>query len=100
MVIDQIIIRDTKKYNQGVMFYGAIGIGYKSKLIMCSNGVTAIEYQDIIKKSGMFETLDQRYGEGKYTFMQDGAPAHNAGCTKMFLKKRCSFIVRWPTHLT
>ena len=65
---------------------------------MCSNGVTAIEYQYIIKKSGMFETLDQSYGEGKYTFMQDGAPAHNAGCTKMFLKKRCSFIARWPAN--
>lgn len=31
-----------------------------------------------------------------YTFMQDGGPAHSAAATKLFLKKRCSYIVKWP----
>ena len=64
--------------------YGTIGLGYKSKLIICSNGVNAVEYHDIITRSGMFEVLDERYGAGNYIFMQDGAPAHTSTATTLF----------------
>ena len=89
---------ETDKFTQGIMLYGAIGYGYKSKLVICSNGVNALEYQDNLIKSGMFQELDDRYGPGNYTFMQDGASAHTAGITKHFLKKRCSYIARWPSN--
>lgn len=92
------VFKETEKYSQGIMMYGAIGLGYKSRLIICSSGVNAIEYHDIITRSGMFEVLDQRYGAGNYTFMQDGAPAHTAAATRLFLKKRCSYIAKWPAN--
>ena len=80
------------------MVYGAIGIGYKSKLVICSNGVDNTEYRQIIEDSEMISTLDAKYGSGNYTFMQDGAPAHRSYLTTLYLKKRCSFINCWPPN--
>ena len=89
---------ESDKYNVSVMVYGAIGIGYKSKLVLCSDGVDNVEYRKIINESGMIDNLDRRYGQGCYTFMQDGAPAHKSALTTLFLKKRCSFINCWPAN--
>ena len=89
---------DSLKYDVSIMIYGAIGIGYKSKLVFCSGGVDNIEYRNIINESGMLPTLDSRYGVGNYTFMQDGAPAHRCKLTSLFLQKRCSFISSWPSN--
>ena len=89
---------ETEKFNVSVMVYGAIGIGYKSKLVLCSDGVDNLEYRKIIDESNMFNVLDARYGQGNYTFMQDGAPAHKSILTTLYLKKRCSFINCWPAN--
>ena len=56
------------------MIYGAIGLGYKSKLVVCQKSVDAIEYRKILEQSNMFNDLDPN----NYIFMQDGAPAHKS----------------------
>ena len=89
---------ETEKYCVSIMVYGAIGIGYKSKLVLCSDGVDNMEYREIINKSEMVDTLNRNHGAGCYTFMQDGAPAHKSHLTTLFLKKRCSFINCWPAN--
>ena len=78
---------ETVKYDVSVMVYGAIGIGYKSKLVFCSDGVDNQEYRQILDQSEMFQVLDARYGAGNYVFMQDGAPAHRCSLTTLYLKK-------------
>ena len=83
-----------EKFSTGIMVYGAIGVGYKSKLVACSNGVNAIEYRDILTKSEMFDSLQNK----DYLFMQDGAPAHKSDLTALFLQKRCSYISCWPAN--
>ena len=60
------------------MFWGAIGPGYKSPLILCSGGVDAPEYLQIIEKANLVADLDSLYGKWHWYFMQDGAPAHTA----------------------
>lgn len=89
---------ETEKYSVSVMVYGAIGVGYKSKLVLCSDGVDNVEYRQLINDSGMVDVLDTKYGQGQYTFMQDGAPAHKSSLTTLFLKKRLSFIKCWPAN--
>lgn len=78
--------------------YGAIGLDYKSKLVLCSEGVDALEYRTLIQKSEMIENLDAKYGVGNYLFVQDGAPTHTASCSLLYLKKRCSFVKCWPAN--
>lgn len=85
---------EKEKFSVSIMVYGAIGIGYKSKLVFCSNGVDALEYRNILEKSDMFKNLEA----GKYIFMQDGAPAHTSNITIPFLQKHCSFIKCWPAN--
>ena len=46
----------------------------------------------------MINKLDPIYGQGNYTFMQDGAPAHKCALTTLYLKKRCSFLNCWPAN--
>ena len=45
------------------MMYGAIGLGYKSKLIICSSGANAIEYHNIIQEAecSMFLAKDTEH---------------------------------------
>ena len=60
------------------MFWGAIGIGYKSDLVLCSNVMDGNEYVSIIANSKIIETCDMKYERHKWFFMQDGAPCHNS----------------------
>ena len=94
---DDIFI-EKAKYNPGIMVYGAIGKDYKSELVICDNSINDIEYRKIIEKSKMFESLSEKYKEGEYYFMKDGASAHKSFLTYLYLKKRCSFIKFWPSN--
>lgn len=80
------------------MVYGAIGIDYKSDLVICENSIDDIEYRNIIERSNMVKSLGENYKEGEYFFMQDGAPAHKSHLTFLYLKKRLSFIKLWPPN--
>lgn len=86
------------KFEQGIMVYGAIGYDYKSKLIVCEKTVDDIEYRRIINESQMEIELNSKYIPGSYIFQQDGSPAHTSFSTSLFLKKRFSFLKKWPAN--
>ena len=88
----------SSKFPLSVMFWGAIGKGYKSKLIVCSNCVDSKEYFSILIKSGLFQTCDMKYGKYGWCFMQDGAPSHTSKETENFLKEICRVIPGWPPN--
>ena len=88
------VFYEQKNFPIGIMVYGSIGVGYKSKLVVCSTGANALEYREIIEKSGMFEDKN----DTEYYFMQDGAPAHKSNLTTLYLQKRCTFINCWPAN--
>lgn len=89
---------EKEKYNTGIMVYGAIGLNYKSDLVICEDSINEIGYRRLIIESNMIDVLNVIYEPGSYFFMQDGAPAHKSFLTSIFLKKRCSYIQFWPPN--
>ena len=87
------------KFNTGVMIWGAIALDYRSELVRCSGGVGAEEYTRILEKSGLVSSLNDKFGNGLWTFMQDGAPCHTARATTSWLNsnKVCVLPV-WPAN--
>ena len=80
------------------MVFGAIGIGFKSNLVICEKSVYALYYRDVINENGVVQSLDEMHGQGNWIFMQDGAPAHSAKSTTLFLQKRMKFLKIWPAN--
>ena len=93
------IYYDMSKYDvNSIMVYGCIGLGYKGKLVFCENNINEIEYRKKFENSGMCDMLNKKWGAGEYIFMQDSAPAHRCSTTQLFIKKRCSFLKKWPPN--
>lgn len=95
---DDTVFCEKEKFRESIMIYGAIGLGYKSKLVFCNEGIDAAGYRSVIDKSEMEQDLNAKYGAGNYIFMQDGAPAHSSQHTTPFLQKRFTFIKDWPAN--
>lgn len=90
----------------GLMVWGAIGYGFKSKLLIVRAGVKidTEEYLPILRK---FEKMaKERYGwteEGgwaqQWTFQQDGAPSHRSRRTQQWLVDHFPDVILkgdWP----
>lgn len=81
------MFKEKAKFNLGIMVYCAIGVGYKSPLIICENNIDEVEYRKIINESKIFEELNEKYDSpGNFIFVQDGAgaPAHTSFLTGLF----------------
>ena len=52
------------------MVWGAIGPDFRTDLIRCSKGVTGAEYVRIIEESRMIPTLNAKFGEGMWIYVQ------------------------------
>ena len=59
------------------MEWGAIGLNYKSKLFFHDSSVDVNEYYKYLNRTEVFKELNEKFGEGKYIFQQDGATCHN-----------------------
>ena len=54
---------------------------------------------DRILKDGLFPWADEKYGEGNWSFTQDGAPSHTSKFTQAFLRQNnTTFLEKdfWP----
>ena len=80
------------------MVYGAIGVGYKSKLVLCEGSIDAAQYRENIIKSEMIQDLNALHGKWNYIFMQDGATCHTAKTTIDWLKTQLKYITKWPAN--
>ena len=87
------IYSDLSKFPVSIMVYGAIGINYKSNLVICEGTVDSSSYQRNIISSGMTNR-----NPDEYIFMQDGAPAHTAKETIQWLRKRMNILINWPPN--
>ena len=92
---------EKRKFPGGVMVWGAIGEGFRSKLMSCSKGVATGEYTEIVGQSGLISGLNSLHGPGRWTFQQDGAPAHTSEGAWLFFDAKglllCSAALR-ATH--
>ena len=80
------------------MFWGAIGVQYKSALITCSNAENAEEYQNILSQSGIVPECNKIYGRNNWFLMQDGAACHSAETTQIWLDDHCMVVPGWPPN--
>lgn len=67
-----------KKYNTGIMVWGAIGKNWRSPLILVKGKLNSDGYIDFLQKNDIFTSLNNFYGEKNYFFEQDGAPCHRS----------------------
>tara|TARA_B100000497_G_scaffold123698_1_gene156809 strand:+ start:758 stop:1795 length:1038 start_codon:yes stop_codon:yes gene_type:complete len=89
------------------------GITYKGKTDLCfvtgttgldpykkkSRGVTGVEYQERVVKRLFMPAARQLFGNEKWQFLQDGAPAHTAKTTKELLRDICEgWIQDYPSN--
>lgn len=86
------------KFPQGVMFFGAVGVGFKSKLVKCTGMVNAQEYLQLVRESGVIEKMNEVHGKFKWLFMQDGAPAHTSASATNNLGREVNFLPGWPPN--
>ena len=89
---DDQVFEEKEKFTTSIMVFGAIGMDFKSKLVICERSVNALYYRDILEESGLIQDLNESKGEGNWTFIQDGATAHTSEITKRYLKKRMRFM--------
>ena len=88
-----------EKFPFTVMVWGGIGVNYRSPLIECSKSVNSAEYRDILERSDMFNEMNNRYGRGKWTLMQDGAPCHLSRESLEWLdEKHVCTVPGWPPN--
>ena len=90
---------DVKGYPAKLMVWAAISRDFKSSLIRIRGGLTAIEYQNLLRENRIFELLNDRFGQSAYVFQQDGARPHTAKTTLQFLKANTEILpdrYHWP----
>ena len=83
---------DEKKFIKGIMIFGAIGIDYKSKLVISPIEIDSEQYCYNVQMLGILNRKDD------FIFMQDGAKAHTALSTIKWLKKRMNILGNWPPN--
>jgi hypothetical protein len=88
-----------------VMVWGAIGVDYKSPLVLIDGHVTAEKYQELLEKSHAITDMDHLHGKNSWVFQQDGASSHTAQSTHEWLSITCKFLpidktssMHWPAH--
>ena len=87
------------KFTEGVMVWGAVSVDFRTRLMRCSKGVNATEYIEIMRSSEMIEKLNEKFGEGQWMFVQDGAPAHTAKTVTDYLtSQKVKVMPGWPPN--
>lgn len=77
-----------KKYEIGLMVWGAIGKGWRSPLVLVKGKLNAQGYIELLDSNNIFTSLDDHFGQNNYHFEQDGAPSHTAKKTTEWIAKK------------
>ena len=81
-----------------ILVWGAIGIGFKSKLIILECSINSKVYiNTILKGSQVFEEANLHFKDG-FIFQQDNAPSHRSTVTKDFLTRSNINVMKWPPY--
>ena len=60
--------RSKQKFSKGIMVWGAIGIGWRSPLVVVRGNLDSQGYMCLLKENEIIEKLDEQYGERSYHF--------------------------------
>jgi transposase len=95
---DDSVFSENSKFPPGTLVWGAIGMNYKSPLVLVHGSINSQDYIRILKQSRIFRNLNNLLGHNSYIFQQDGAKCHTSKKTIEYLKKQTRFISRWPSN--
>ena len=88
----------TKKFTKGIMCFGAIGIGFKSRLVICRGTVDSEAYIHNLLESGVVHEMNRLHGEFRWLLMQDGAASHTSRQTMDWLHQHVNVFAGWPPN--
>ena len=96
--VDDSVYAEYEKQQFGLMVWGAIGKGFKSKLVICPRTVDGFGYRQVLRDSNFIPELNAIHGEGNWYFMQDGATPHTCRTSKQFVMKYTTSVSNWPAN--
>jgi transposase len=95
-VYSQRTFQPVPKHDTSIMVWGAIGKGFKSKLIVVKGTLNAERYQLMLRDNGVINDMVSHFGDRQGFFQQDGAPAHTAKSSVSMLQELIRLITNWP----
>ena len=87
-----------EQHPRQVMVWGAIGVGYKSPLLVFEGNCNKESYISLLEENGIIPGLNALFGEREFVFQQDNAPPHVAKQTVDWLQERVHLLTSWPPH--
>jgi hypothetical protein len=92
------IFVETEKFEISIMVWGAIGHGFKSRLIFVDGNEDSDEYLRVLDEAEVADECDSLFGIFNWRFQQDGAPCHTSGKTMASLRQRMRLLPGWPPN--
>jgi transposase len=93
------IFAPTDKFPKfSIMVWGAIGVNFKSELLIVEGNIDSEKYISMLKESRFFDEADAALGRGEYVFMQDGATCHTSEKSLIALRDWCHLLPYWPSN--
>lgn len=91
--------KSVKKYEAGIMVWGAIGLNWRSPLILVSGHLNSDGYIKMLEENNIFGSLDAKYGHRNFYFEQDGATCHTSKKTMNWIGQQdVNVIDHWPAN--
>ena len=87
-----------EQHPRQIMVWGAIGVGYKSPLLVFEGNCNKESYISLLEENGIIPGLNALFGEREFVFQQDNAPPHVAKQTVDWLQERVHLLTSWPPH--
>jgi hypothetical protein len=80
-----------------IMIWAAIGPNFKSSLAVHNGLVNSETYMQALQ-DGFSTEADEKYGDGRWVFVQDGASCHTTEYSITELSRRCQLCPTWPAN--
>jgi hypothetical protein len=81
------------------MIWGAIGLNYKSPLIIVDGFLNGHNYVQTLERNGIFADLDAHYPNWSYFLQQDNAKCHTARASvSEFARRAIPVLQLWPAR--
>jgi hypothetical protein len=76
------IFAETDKYPRiSIHLWAAIGIGFKSRVVIFEETVNLDVYVEALESSGFLRMADERFGQRQWNFVQNSASCHTSAST-------------------
>jgi hypothetical protein len=82
-----------------VMIWASVAHNFRGPIEAVNGTMNAIQYQEIVDRSGVIKEMNQRHGENGWIFQEDNASPHRAKTTRAFLSSKCLCLsdpMAWP----